>query len=50
VEYLSVPSSHFLDVFYPEIFIPLRQILFLETARSHSESNHGNRMGVSFHN
>jgi hypothetical protein len=26
---------------YPEIFVPLRQTLFLETARSHSEPNEG---------
>jgi hypothetical protein len=28
---------------YPEIFVPLTQALFLETARSHSEPNQGNR-------
>jgi len=31
---------------YPEIFIPLRQTLFLEIARTHSEPNQGNRVGV----
>jgi hypothetical protein len=32
VEYLSVPSSHFFGCLqYPEIFITLRQTLFLET-------------------
>jgi hypothetical protein len=31
---------------YPEIFVPLRQTLFLETARSHSELNVGNMVGV----
>jgi hypothetical protein len=34
---LSVPSSHFFGCHqYPEIFTPLRQALFLETARSRS--------------
>jgi len=31
---------------YPEIFKPLSQTLFLETARSHSEPNHGDREAV----
>jgi hypothetical protein len=31
---------------YPEIFIPLKQTLFSETARSHSEPNNGNMVGV----
>jgi len=30
------------------IFVPLRQALFLETAKSHSESNQENRMVVPF--
>jgi hypothetical protein len=30
------------------VFIPLRQTLFLETARSHSETNQGNRAGAAF--
>jgi len=33
---------------YPKLFVPLSQILFLETARSHSEPYKGNRMGVPF--
>jgi len=33
---------------YLEVFVPLRQTLFLETARSHSEPNQGNKVGVSF--
>jgi hypothetical protein len=32
----------------PEIFVPLRQTLFLETARSYSEQNQKNRVSVSF--
>jgi hypothetical protein len=36
VEQLPVPSSHLFGcIQYREIFIPLRQILFLETATSH---------------
>jgi hypothetical protein len=34
---------------YPEIFGPLRQTLFLETATSHLEPNQGNMVGVPFH-
>jgi hypothetical protein len=34
---------------YPEIFVILRQILVLETARSHSEPNEGYRVSVPFH-
>jgi len=30
----------------PETFVPLRQTLFSETTRSHSEPNQGNRMGL----
>jgi len=33
---------------YPQISVPLRQTLFLETARSLLEPNQGNRMGVPF--
>jgi hypothetical protein len=34
VEQLSVPSSYFLEVFqYPEIFVTLRQTLYLKTAQ-----------------
>jgi hypothetical protein len=33
---------------HPEIFSPLRQKLFLETARSHSEPNQGNGVDVAF--
>jgi hypothetical protein len=33
---------------YPEIFVPLKQTLFLETATSHLEPNKGNRVGVPF--
>jgi hypothetical protein len=32
----------------PEIFSSLRQTLFLETTRNHSEPNQGNRVGVPF--
>jgi hypothetical protein len=46
VEQLSMPLSHFLDVF--NILIPLRVTLFLETARNLSEPNLGNRVGVPF--
>jgi hypothetical protein len=35
---------------YPEIFVPLRQTLFLETATSHSEPNDGNRGVLHFSN
>jgi hypothetical protein len=31
---------------YPETLVPLRQTSFLETARSHSEPNQGNMVGV----
>jgi hypothetical protein len=49
VEQLSVPPSHFLVCLqYPEIFIPLRQTLFLETVRSYSKPKQGNRLGVIF--
>jgi hypothetical protein len=45
-----VPSLHFFGCLqYPEIFIPLRLTLFLETARSHLEPNQVNRVGVPFH-
>jgi hypothetical protein len=41
-----VPSSHsFGCLHYPKIFVPLRQTLFLETARRHSERNQRNWMG-----
>jgi hypothetical protein len=33
---------------YPEILVPLRQILFLKTTRIHSEPNHGKRVGAPF--
>jgi len=33
---------------YHEMFVPLRWTLFLETATSHLESNHMNRVGISF--
>jgi len=40
VEHFSLPSSHFFGCLqYPEIFITLRQNLFLERARSHLEPN-----------
>jgi hypothetical protein len=50
MEQLSVPSSY---LFFPcpqylEIFVPSRQVSFLETARSLSEANQGNRVGVLF--
>jgi hypothetical protein len=49
VEQLSVPTSHFFGCLqYPEISVPLKQTLFLERARSHSESNQRNRVGVTF--
>jgi hypothetical protein len=32
---------------YPEMFVPLRQTLFLETARRHSDPNQG--IGLVFH-
>jgi len=38
----------FLDVLYSEIFVPLRQTLFLETDRSHAEPNKGKRLSVPF--
>jgi hypothetical protein len=34
---------------HSEIFVPLRQTLFLETARSHSEPNQAKRVGFFFH-
>jgi hypothetical protein len=37
----------FLCLQCPEIFVTLRHTLFLETARSHSEPNQGNRVRVS---
>jgi len=37
-----------LSLQYPDIFFPLRQSLFLETARSHMEPNQGQRVGVPF--
>jgi hypothetical protein len=33
---------------YPEIFVPIRQTFFLETAKSHMEPNQGNRVDVQF--
>jgi hypothetical protein len=33
---------------YPEIFVPLRQTLFVETSRSHSEPYQGNVVSVTF--
>jgi hypothetical protein len=39
VEELSVPSHFFGCLQYPEVIVPLRQILFLETARNHLEPN-----------
>jgi hypothetical protein len=50
VKYLSVPFSHFFFfgcLQYLDIFIPLWQTLFLETARSHSEPNRWTRIGCS---
>jgi len=38
----------FLCLKYPEILALLRQALFLETARSHLETNQENRVGVPF--
>jgi hypothetical protein len=49
VEQLSVPLSYFLGCLqYPEIFVRLRQTLFLKISRSHSEPNQGNGVGVPF--
>jgi hypothetical protein len=49
VEQLVVSLLHLFECLqYPEIFFPFRQTLFLKTARSHSELNQGNRMGVTF--
>jgi hypothetical protein len=39
-------QHHFFFLQYPEFPIPVRQTLFLETARSYLEQNHGNRVGV----
>jgi hypothetical protein len=33
---------------HPEIFVPLRQTSFLETARIHLDSSQGNMVGVPF--
>jgi len=41
VTYIWIPQC-------AEIFVPLRQTLFLETATSLSEPNQGNRVGVPF--
>jgi hypothetical protein len=42
-----VSLSHFFGSLpYTEIFVPLRQTLFLEIARSHLEPSEGNRTGV----
>jgi hypothetical protein len=46
VEFLSVPFFGCLQ--YPEIFVSIRQTLFLEIARTRSESNQGNKVGVPF--
>jgi hypothetical protein len=49
VEQLSVTSHFIFGCFqYPEILVPLRHTLFLETARSHLELNQRNTAGVSF--
>jgi hypothetical protein len=49
VEKISVPSSYFFGCLqYPEIFVVLWRDLFLETARIHSEPNHGKRVGDPF--
>jgi len=49
VEQFSVLLSHFFGCLqYPEIFTPLRQTLFLETAKNYSEPNQGNRVTVPF--
>jgi hypothetical protein len=50
VEYLPVLSLQFLFgcLQYPEIFVPLRETLLLETARGHSEPNEVNRLGGTF--
>jgi hypothetical protein len=48
IDSITVITFFFGCIQYPEMFIPLRQTLFLETARSHSEPNQGNRVGVSF--
>jgi hypothetical protein len=49
VEQHSLPWSHIFGCLqYHEIFIPLRQTLFFETAGSHSEPNQGSRVGVPF--
>jgi hypothetical protein len=41
----SVPSNFFGCLQYPEVFIPLGQTLFLETARCCSEENDRKRVG-----
>jgi hypothetical protein len=38
----------FLGLQYPEIFVFLKQALFLETGRIHSEQHQRNGVGVSF--
>jgi hypothetical protein len=45
-----MPLSDFFGCLqYPEIFTSLRHTLVLDTARTHSEPNEGNRVGVPFH-
>jgi hypothetical protein len=44
----SAVVTSFLCLHYPEIFIPSRQSLLLETGRSHSELNQGNRVCIPF--
>jgi len=44
----SAINKFFRCLHYPEIFIPLRQILFLETAKSFLEPNQRKRVGVPF--
>jgi hypothetical protein len=46
----SVIITFFWCLQYPEIFILLRQTLFLEITRSHLEQNEGNRIGVPLKN
>jgi hypothetical protein len=49
VEEHSMLLSYFVGCFqYPEILVPLKQTLFLETPRNHSEAYQGNGVGVPF--
>jgi hypothetical protein len=48
VEWLSAIVTFFLCLQYSQIFVPVRQTLFLEAATSPSEANQMNRVGVLF--